>query len=100
MRWRAVPVSDAVGRSLKENSSLTREKELTAQGWQRRATYDEPRLSEMIAMYKDIGFEVHVEPIHPEEENGCTGCMQLTPDLYKTVYTRGKPSSNSDDDIY
>ena len=79
---------------------MTREEELAAQGWQRRATYDEPRLSEMVAMYKDIGLEVHLEPIHPEEEEGCTDCMQLMPDMYKTVYTRGKPSSDSEEDIF
>lgn len=79
---------------------MARQEELMAQGWQRRATYDEPRLSEMIALYKNIGFEVHIEPIHPEEEKNCTGCMEHMPDMYKTVYTRGKPSSNSDDDIF
>ena len=76
---------------------MTRAEELTAQGWQRRATYDEPRLSEMVATYKDIGFEVHLEPIHPAQEEGCTGCMQLMPDMYKTVYTRGKPSSDGEE---
>ena len=67
---------------------MTREEELTARGWQRQATYDEPRLSEMAEMYQEIGLEVHLEPFHPEDEKGCAGCLAAAPDLYKTIYTR------------
>jgi hypothetical protein len=69
---------------------VTREEELTAQGWERQATYDEPRLSEMADTYKDIGFEVHLEPFDADEEPGCTTCMAMTPDRFKTIYTRKK----------
>jgi hypothetical protein len=69
---------------------MTRQEELTDQGWQRQATYDEPRLSEMAEMYKDIGLEVHLEPFHVDDEPGCTGCMAATPELFKTIYTRKK----------
>ena len=67
---------------------MTRKKELTSRGWQRQATYDEPRLSEMAEMYREIGLEVHLEPFHPEDEGGCTGCLAVVPGLYKTIYTR------------
>ncbi len=67
---------------------MSRAEELAAQGWQKRTTLDEPRLSEMVAMYLDIGMEVLLEPFHPEEEKGCTGCLAAFPGLYKTVYTR------------
>jgi hypothetical protein len=46
---------------------MTRQDELARQGWQRKSTYDEPRLSEMADMYKDIGLEVHLEPFHADE---------------------------------
>ena len=71
---------------------MTRQEELARQGWQRQATYDEPRLSELANMYEDIGLEVHLEPFHVDEEPGCTGCMAATPELYKTLYTRKKPA--------
>ena len=71
---------------------MTREEELTAQGWERQATYDEPRLSEITETYKDIGLEVHLEPFHADAEPGCTTCMALTPNKFKTIYTRRKPS--------
>jgi hypothetical protein len=67
---------------------MTREEELTSRGWQRQATYDEPRLSEMAEMYREIGLEVHLEPFHPEDESGCVDCLAVIPDLYKTIYTR------------
>ena len=46
--------------------NMTRQEELTRQGWTRQATFDEPRLSEMADMYKDIGLEVHLEPLHAD----------------------------------
>jgi hypothetical protein len=69
---------------------MTPEEKLIQQGWAKKATYDEPRLSEMVDMYDKIGLDVHLEPFNPENEKGCTGCMQLTPELYKTIYTRKK----------
>ena len=70
---------------------MTRHEKLAHQGWQRQATYDEPRLSEMADIYKEIGLEVHLEPFDPDEAPGCTGCMAATPEFYKTIYTRKKP---------
>jgi hypothetical protein len=70
---------------------MTRQGELTRQGWEKQAIYDEPRLSEMADIYKDIGLEVHLEPLQADEEPGCTACMASMPDQYKTIYTRKKP---------
>ncbi len=69
---------------------MTPEKKLIEQGWQKQATYDNPRLSEMVEMYQEIGFEVHLEPFNAENETGCTGCLQLMPDSFQTLYTRRK----------
>ena len=71
---------------------ITRQAKLARQGWQRQATYDEPRLSEMVDMYREIGLEVHLEPFHPDEEPGCTACMAMKPEEVKTIYTRKKPA--------
>jgi hypothetical protein len=70
---------------------MSRQEQLTRQGWKRQATYDEPRLSEMADMYRQIGLEVHLEPFHVHEEPGCTDCMTTMPEKYKTIYTRKKP---------
>jgi hypothetical protein len=44
----------------------------------------------MVEAYQEIGLEVHLEPFNAENESGCTGCMQLVPDLFKRIYTRKK----------
>jgi hypothetical protein len=69
---------------------VTPAEKLSKEGWEKKATYDDPRLSEMVEMYKEIGLEVHLEPYNAEHEDGCTGCMQLFPDQFKTIYTRKK----------
>jgi hypothetical protein len=69
---------------------MTREEELTQQGWEKQNIYDEPRLSETIELYEEMCLEVHVEPFNPDEESGCTECMKAAPEKFKTVYTRKK----------
>ena len=58
--------------------------------WEKRSTNDEPRLSELVKMYEEIGFEVLLEPFKPDEEPGCSECMKISPQLYQTIYTRKK----------
>jgi hypothetical protein len=75
---------------------VKREDELIAAGWERRFIACEPRLSEMMAMYKEIGFEVHLEPIPDKdelngagcEESGCTVCFDVDPQRYRIIFTR------------
>ncbi len=69
---------------------MTPDNELIREGWERQSTYDEPRLSEMVATYEEIGFEVHLEPFDPLSEPGCTECMKISPEKHKTIYTRKK----------
>lgn len=75
---------------------MNREKALTLQGWERRMTLDDPRLSEMAAVYREIGYEVHLEPVHPEEEQGCTRCLTKSPERLRTLYTRKKKPAAGD----
>ncbi len=66
--------------------------ELAAAGWERRATTNEPRLSEAVEVYRLLGFQVHLEPFDPSAKsgNGCTACFEnpATAELFKTVFTR------------
>ncbi len=75
-----------------------REEELAAQGWTRRSTLGEPRLSEAVEQYRAMGFEVHLENFDPtaEGEGGCTTCFGSAAEQYKTIYTR--PSGESEDE--
>lgn len=68
---------------------MTREEELQKEGWVKRFTTDEPRLSEVVQQYQEIGFEVLLEPLDPRAEE-CTTCLAPFSDRYKTIYTRRK----------
>ena len=69
---------------------MTAEEELIKDGWEKRAIFDDPRLTEIVEQYEEIGFEVHLEPIRIEDKDGCTDCMQQNPDRFKIIYTRKK----------
>ena len=70
----------------------TRE-ELEREGWQRRSCEREPRLSELAALYEELGFEVMLLPARPEDFSGkspqCQPCLAVLAQ-YKTIYSRRK----------
>ena len=66
---------------------MSREVELKKEGWEKRFTADDPRLSEAVEQYREIGFEVLLEPVDTSSED-CTSCLTLFSDRYKTIYTR------------
>ena len=67
---------------------MATDEELAREGWSRRMSYDEPRLSEMVAMYEELGFEVLLEPFEHRPGEVCGECMVSEPERYKTVYVR------------
>lgn len=70
---------------------MTNKEELISRGWKKRSTHDEPRLSEMVAAYKELGLEVRVEAFDPDETKDCTECMVALNNRTGTIYTREKP---------
>ena len=79
----------------------TMEEELLAQGWTRQFNTDEPRLSEAVEMYEEMGLEVHLEPvvIDPDSEE-CQMCFEQDCDRYKIIWTRPKGESQLDEDLF
>jgi hypothetical protein len=73
-----------------------REHELKQEGWHKRFVAEEPRLSEMAELYKETGFEVHLEPLsaveEPDEKNqecqACRICFEGAEDKYRVIFTR------------
>ena len=66
-------------------------KELEKEGWERRSIVDEPRVREISELYASMGFEVHIEPVRPEEMVGeCAECFEEDCTKYKEIYTRPK----------
>ncbi len=68
------------------------DEQLRAQGWSRMATYDDPRLTEMVQMYEELGFEVRLEPFCGESGQECSECLRSEPERFKTIYTRKRSS--------
>ena len=67
---------------------MSENKELTAQGWREKGVFEEPRLSEIITIYKELGFEVRCEPFEAADGGDCTECMRVLADRCQRVYTR------------
>ena len=71
--------------------------ELERQGWERRTAEREPRLSELVALYEELGFEVLLLPARPEDFSGaggddaCSACLgEEALAHYRTIYTRSR----------
>ncbi len=78
---------------------MNREDELIKDGWEKRFIACEPRLSEMVQMYEEIGLKVHLEPIPQKDKNeqadyrtcsdsGCTACFDADRERYRIIFTK------------
>jgi len=75
--------------SLSCGGGTQREEELKKRGWTRQFVMDEPRLSEAVELYQEIGYEVHLEQASFEEINQmCKNCLDVDCSKYKTIYIR------------
>jgi hypothetical protein len=82
------------------NEGVSREGALEAEGWTRQFIANEPRLTEAIDLYRELGFEVLLEPI-PEtaqcedregaaetDKSECRVCFQGVEEQYRVIFTR------------
>ena len=92
------------------NSIRSRHQILEAEGWTKMFIANEPRLSEVVELYKESGFDVHLEPLPKEpeckecpgddEEAKCRVCFEGSEDQYKIIYTKPKKSeTESEEDL-
>jgi len=66
---------------------------LVAAGWKRCFVADEPRLSEAVQTYEELGLEVRLLPV-PEDDGECSACIRLDPSRFRLIVTRprtGRP---------
>ena len=68
----------------------SRKEQLEKQGWKKQTTYDEPRLSELVESYKELGLEVRLEEPDASELEDCGKCFGASSGKLKTIYTREK----------
>jgi len=62
-----------------------------AQGWEHRFVAAGERVEEVVALYRELGFEVVADPVGGEGmDDGCTACFagQVR---YSAIYTRRRP---------
>ncbi len=80
---------------METETSVDREKKLVDQGWIRRFSAEEPRLSEMRELYESLGLEVLIMPGVTADEEKCAACFDVPDfqDRYYTLYTRGNDGS-------
>ncbi len=65
---------------------------LLAAGWERRFISDGRRAQEMVALYTELGYEVHLEPVRSAEfTDDCEDCGLVALLRFVTIYTR-RPS--------
>jgi hypothetical protein len=70
-------------------SEKSKEQHLAEQGWERRFTASEPRLSEARELYESLGYEVRLEPADIScRDTECRVCLDAEKDM--TIYTRKK----------
>jgi hypothetical protein len=91
---RVIPIAQA--------KVLSPEDALLKEGWKRQTTIGEPRLSEIVANYKAMGFEVHVEEFKAEGD-GCNTCFDAGQEMgfsYGTVYVRKRSEPAGEDELF
>ncbi len=60
-------------------------------------TTDEPRLSELVELYRELGFEVLLRPVSRAElGDQCLDCYLAQPDRFRTIYVRKRPRADPD----
>lgn len=61
---------------------------LAQKGWERRSVLSEPRLSEAVREYRELGFEVRLEPAQSgDPDTGCDACFPAD-GTARIIYTR------------
>lgn len=62
--------------------------------WQEIAIDGEEHVQRMVDMYEELGFEVRLQEVKPEEVEQCTKCFQERGEKIYRVYTRRKPEAD------
>jgi len=71
-------------------------------GWTAKYIGGEPRLSEQVELFRELGFEVRIEPFDPAACEGCTECFKDSPTTMMILYVRKSHKNNvaSDDELF
>ncbi len=76
---------------MSEAANKTRE-ELEEGGWKLASTTSGAHLKRILEMYEEIGLDVYLEEVTPEECGGCTICYTAGDETLTRIYTRPRES--------
>jgi len=62
-------------------------------GWKEVAVDSETHLKRLVDMYEELGFEVCLEEVKPDEVEQCTQCLQEKGEKIYRIYARRKSQS-------
>jgi hypothetical protein len=72
------------------NRTTKTRKELEREGWKESSITGGQQLGRILEMYQELGIEVYLEEIGPEECGGCTECYKAANETICKVYTKRK----------
>ncbi len=76
------------------------EDQLEREGWERRSILDDPRLSEVVASYEEMGLEVALKDIDGVEADACITCLDGPMGRFMIVYTRPGTGRSKLDELF
>lgn len=66
-----------------------RDAELAKEGWVRKFAAEAAKVAEYARMYEELGYEVRLEPVDPNVDDGqCRACLKETCQRHLVIYTR------------
>lgn len=75
--------------------------ERTFEGWEARFIGQDPRLSEVVEMYREIGYEVRIEQFSSDGcASCCKPCFDNAPAPHYVVYTRKGSEMFDDEELF
>ncbi len=70
-------------------------REWTESDWKQAGLSSGAHLGRIVEMYQELGFEVHLEQVNPEECMECTVCYRDAGETIYRIYVRPKQEINS-----
>jgi len=67
-------------------------RQLEAEGWKLASTTSGDHLKRTLEMYQELGIEIHLEEVAPEECQDCIKCFTAANETIYRIYTRTKPN--------
>jgi len=76
------------------------EDQLEREGWERRSILDDPRLSEVVASYEEMGLEVVLKEFDGAKADGCVTCLDGSTSKLMIIYTRPGKGPDRMDELF